>query len=180
MLLGPSPITRTLPTSKARQKSGPFPPPALPGFSGTMTLSDSRADRCHLAPFRPLPPARMGLPRLRVTCLDVLCPLPRWTSPGAFTGCFPKPCCLPRTPAGSASMNSLSRPAQALHTLRPVDSLDRQKRPLSRGFSPSGCPSKPLVSYRINRQLSGRNPPPLVTRAFGAHQNEPNLEAGSL
>src|SRR6185312_7727245 len=54
-------------------------------------------------------------------------------------------------------------------------SLDRQKRPLSRGFGPCGCPSKPLVSYQINRQLSGRNPPPLVTRAFGAHRNEPDL-----
>ncbi|MGB8628467.1 MAG: hypothetical protein WCD69_03625, partial [Xanthobacteraceae bacterium] len=47
----------------------------------------------------------------------------------------------------------------------------------SRGFGPSGCPSKPLVSYQINRQLSGRNPPPLVTRAFGAHRNEANLIA---
>jgi hypothetical protein len=51
---------------------------------------------------------------------------------------------------------------------------------LSRGFGPSGCPSKPPVSYQINRQLSGRNPPPLVTRAFGAHQNEPNFESFSL
>jgi len=44
----------------------------------------------------------------------------------------------------------------------------------------SACPvgpSKPLVSYQINRQLSGRNPPPLVTRAFGAHQNEPNFSS---
>jgi hypothetical protein len=40
---------------------------------------------------------------------------------------------------------------------------------LSRGSSPSGCPAEPLVSYRINRQLSGWNPPPLVIRAFGAH-----------
>jgi hypothetical protein len=46
-------------------------------------------------------------------------------------------------------------------------------RPLSRGFGPSICRAKPLVSYQINRQLSGQNPPPLVTRAFGAHQNEP-------
>jgi hypothetical protein len=40
------------------------------------------------------------------------------------------------------------------------------RRPLSRGSSPSGCPAAPLVSYRINRQLSGWNPPPLVIRAF--------------
>ena len=31
------------------------------------------------------------------------------------------------------------------------------------------CPTKPLVSYRSNRQLSGWNPPPLVIRAVGAH-----------
>jgi hypothetical protein len=55
-----------------------------------------------------------------------------------------------------------------IHIMEPAGSLDRHKRPLSRGFGPSGCPSKPLVSYQINRQLSGRNPPPLVTRAFGA------------
>ena len=29
-----------------------------------------------------------------------------------------------------------------------------------------------MSRHPINRQLSGRNPPPLVTRAFGAHQNE--------
>jgi hypothetical protein len=53
--------------------------------------------------------------------------------------------------------------------LRPAGSLSRLKRPLSRGSSPSGYPAEPLVSYRINRQLSGWNLPPLVIRAFGAH-----------
>jgi len=33
-------------------------------------------------------------------------------------------------------------------------------------------PTKPLVSYRIYRQLSVWNPPPLVIRAFGAHCQE--------
>jgi hypothetical protein len=41
--------------------------------------------------------------------------------------------------------------------------------PLTRGFSPAGYPTEPLVSYQINRQFSGWNPPPLVIRAFGAH-----------
>jgi hypothetical protein len=36
---------RSSPSSQARQKSGPFPPPALPGLRGTMTLSDSRRHR---------------------------------------------------------------------------------------------------------------------------------------
>jgi hypothetical protein len=44
---------------------------------------------------------------------------------------------------------------------------------LSRGSSRSGYPAEPLVSYQINRQLSGWNPPPLVIRAFGAHCHEP-------
>jgi hypothetical protein len=44
------------------------------------------------------------------------------------------------------------------------------RRPLSRGSDPSGCPAEPLVSYRTNRQLSGWNLPPLMVRAFGAHE----------
>src|SRR5262249_18451317 len=32
-----------------------------------------------------------------------------------------------------------------------------------------GCPSKPLVSYRSNRQLSGWLLPPLATHAYRAH-----------
>jgi hypothetical protein len=39
----------------------------------------------------------------------------------------------------------------------------------ARGSSPAGYPAEPLVSYQINRQLSGWNLPPLVIRAFGAH-----------
>jgi hypothetical protein len=42
-----------------------------------------------------------------------------------------------------------------------------------------GYPHKPLVSYRINRQLSGWIPPPLMIRAFGAHCHNPTL-GGSL
>jgi hypothetical protein len=43
---------------------------------------------------------------------------------------------------------------------------------LSRGSSPAGYPAEPLVSYQINRQLSGWNLPPLMIRAFGAHCQE--------
>ena len=35
-----------LPSSKARQESGSFAPPALPGFIARTTLSDSRRNRC--------------------------------------------------------------------------------------------------------------------------------------
>src|SRR4051812_5476244 len=76
---------------------------------------------------------------------------------------------LPRYAGGSASAPLLSRPAQASLTLRPVGLLGRPRRPLSRGFDPAGRPTKPLVSYQSNRQLSGWNLPPLVIRAIGAH-----------
>ncbi len=93
--------------------------------------------------------------------------------PGGSSGCacrlLPRSCCLPQMTGRSASALSLSRPAQASLTLRPARLLNRLKRPLSRGSSPAGYPTEPLVSYQINRQLSGWNLPPLVIRAFGAH-----------
>jgi hypothetical protein len=51
----------------------------------------------------------------------------------------------------------------------PPDRSAAHRRPLSRGSSPCGYPHKPLVSYRINQQLSGWIPPLLMIRAFGAH-----------
>src|SRR5467141_2449005 len=93
--------------------------------------------------------------------------------PGGSSGCacrlLPRSYSLPQMAGGSASALSLSRPAQALLTLRPTGSLSRPRRPLSRGSSPSGYPAEPPVSYQINRQLSGWIPPPQVIRAFGAH-----------
>ena len=86
--------------------------------------------------------------------------------------------CLPRFAGGSASASLLSGPAQASLTLRPVGLLNRPRRPLSRGFDPAGCPTEPLVSYQSNRQFSGRNLPPLVIRAFGAHYKNVRLLNG--
>ena len=81
---------------------------------------------------------------------------------------------------GSASALSLSRPAQASLALRPIGSLSRPRRPLSRGSSLASYPTRPLASFRINRQLSGWNPPPLMIRAFGAHCQKPTcIESGS-
>src|ERR1017187_10630954 len=79
--------------------------------------------------------------------------------PGGSSGCacrlLPRSYSLPLLTGGSASALSLSRPAQALLTLRPPPLLHRLKRPLSRGFSPACYPAEPLVSFQINRQLSG-------------------------
>ena len=96
--------------------------------------------------------------------------------PGGSSGCvcrlLTRSYSLPQMAGGSASALSLSRPAQASLTLRPAGSLSRPRRPLSRGSDPSGYPTKPLASFRINRQLSGWNLPPLMIRAFGAHCQE--------
>src|ERR1700675_4592422 len=64
-----------------------------------------------------------------------------------------------------------SLPAHSL-MLRPAGLLSRLKRPLSQGSNPASYPAEPLVSFRINRQLSGWNPPPLMIRASGAHYHE--------
>ena len=170
VLPGSSPITPSSTASKAHQKSGSFPPPELPGLDGTMTLSDSRPGR---RPRRALEVATLA-PR-RVSPDYPQSPFQRAvpTTPadrtGASVDCFPVPCGLPRYSGGSASATSLSRPAQASLTLRPAGSLNRPRRPLSRGFDAAGYPTTPLVSYQINRQLSGWNLPPLTLRAFGAH-----------
>lgn len=74
---GSSPITTTSPSSKAHQKSGPFPQPALPGFNGHTALSDSRHGR-RLRDVEAATLARDGSPPItRNHHSDVPCPLPR-------------------------------------------------------------------------------------------------------
>ena len=104
------------------------------------------------------------------------------TTPADRDGCMcrllPRSRGLPRFAGGSASAPLLSRPAQASLALRPTGLLNRPRRPLSRGFDPVGYPTKPLVSYQSNRQLSGWILPPLVKRALGAHRKI--LDIGQL
>ena len=151
---GSSPITTTSPSSKAHQKSGPFPQPALPGFDGHTTPSDSRHGR-RLRDVEAATLALDGSPPITRTTF----PTCRAHYPGGSRGCacrlLPHACGLPQMTGGSASAFELSRPAQASLTLRPIGSLSHPRRPLSRGSSPSGYPAEPLVSYRINRQLPG-------------------------
>jgi hypothetical protein len=62
----------------------------------------------------------------------------------------------------------------------PPDRSAAHRRPLSRGSKPCGYPHEPLVSYRINRQLSGWILTPLMIRAFGAHCQQPTYAAQQL
>src|SRR6202140_2325625 len=74
---GSSPITTTSPSSKAHQKSGPFPQPALPGFNGHTTPSDSRHGR-RLSRRRGRYPRPWRVsPDYPNHLSDVPCPLPR-------------------------------------------------------------------------------------------------------
>jgi hypothetical protein len=164
--------------------------------TGTFTLSDSQPCRLLTLLRRHYPTSLLvrpcPTPAMTVACRDVEAatlatsgspPITRTTFPtcrapypGGSRGCLcrllPHGCSLPQMAGGSASALSLSRPARASLTLRPVGSLNRPRRPLSRGSSPSGYPAEPLVSFRINRQLSGWHLPPLVIRALGAHGHE--------
>src|SRR5215831_6398499 len=131
---------RSSPSSKARQKSGPFPPPALPGLNGTVTPSDSRPSRRHLRRWRRyLRPLRVS-PDYPDHPSDVPCPLPRWITAGACVGCFPAVRGLPRISAGSASTISLSGPAQASLTLRPIRLLSRPRATFVARLQPGGLP----------------------------------------
>ena len=156
--------------SKACQKSGVL-------SSAGITRPHRSYDPVRLPPGPPCSPRRWrcdlrperASPDYPDHLSNVPCPIPRWIGTGAYVGCFPIPRGLPRFPGGSASTISLSRPAQTSLALRPAGSLNRPRRPLSRGFETAGYPTAPLVSYQINRQLSGWYLPPLVIRAFGAH-----------
>src|SRR5208282_4535633 len=135
----------------------------------------------HLVCFENAPEVR-DLPSTRVTRLpryDDPVRLPRGPAPCSAVeaatpvqhGSPPLPRRLPHPSAGSASTTSLSRPAQDLLALRPVDLLDRPRRPLSQGFDPAGCPTKSPASYRANRPLPGRDFHPLGERArSGTHR----------
>ena len=156
-------------SSKARLKQGSFPPPALPGFSSTMTLSDSHRVRIaasmeltlqpqwvsHVARITFLRRAMPTTPADRMEAVDTFCASVR-----------PSPIL-----AGRHPQLHFRGPAQASLALWPTASLDRPRRSLSRGFDPASCPATPLVSFRSYRLLSGWNPPPQVMRALVAHQD---------
>ena len=97
---GSSPITASSPASKARQKSGSFPPPELPGFSGTMTLSDTRRGRRSATTSRPLPSPRCGSPPLPGSPSRRAVPITPADQTGARVGCFPIRAAFPVIQAG--------------------------------------------------------------------------------
>ena len=168
VLSGSSPIHRLLGSFESVPEVRTLPSPDV-------TRLHQYYDPLRLPPQPPVQITVLGLtqPRRVSPVARITFPACRAHYPGGSNGCacrlLPRPRGLPRFTGGSASATSLSRPAQASLTLRPARLLNRPRRPLSRGSDPDDCSSKPLVSYQINRQLSGWNLPPLVIRAVGAH-----------
>ena len=128
------------------QKRGSFHPPALPGFSGTMSLSDTHAERQPLLPSsvatahrawashvaqRTMRPCRSHYPG-GLRCVHVSVASAADAS-------------LPRYSGESASTSSLSRPAQDSLALRPARLLiSPNGRHCPRSF---GC--RRAGSYRV-------------------------------
>ena len=95
-----APITMPSLSSEAHQKSGPFPPPALPGLSSTTTLSDSRRHRCLFATLRPRPSCQTGLHRLPAPPSQRAVPTTPADQMGACVDCFPIHTAFPVIQAG--------------------------------------------------------------------------------
>jgi hypothetical protein len=110
-----------------------------------------------------------GLPRLPEPPFRRAVPTTPADRAGADVDCFPAHTAFPKWQEGRHP-HCHFRGLLRLHSrYGPPDRSAALRRPLSRGSNPRGCPHEPLVSYRINRQLSGWILPPLMIRAFGAH-----------
>ena len=86
--------------SKAHQKQGPFPPPALPGLNGRMALSDSRPTRRLCDVWGCQPQSRRVSPDDPHHPSNVPCPVPRRIETGACVDCFPAHTAFPVSQAG--------------------------------------------------------------------------------
>ena len=121
------------------------------------------------ATLRPLPSHQTGLPRLPEPPFRRAVPTTPADRAGALVDCFPAHAAFPKWQEGRHP-HCHFRGLLRLHSrYGPPDRSAAQRRPLSRGSDLCGYPHEPLVSYRINRQLSGWILPPLMIRAFGAH-----------
>src|SRR6516164_1525530 len=157
-------------SSEARQKSGPFPPPELPGFNGRMDLSDSRSRRRPSGGVWGGNPRVIGSPPItRVALSTCRAHYPGGSQRVHMPASFPVAYSLPRYAGGSASASLLSRPAQASPRYGPLTRSAAQRRPLSQGFSPPITRTSCLSATRPTRLLSRWSLPPPATHPFGAH-----------
>ena len=161
---------RSSASSKAHQKSGPFPPPALPGLAGTTTLSDSRRHRRPKATFEGATLMPPGLPRLPASPFRRAVP----TYPGGPRRVHLSVASPPR--AAFPVIQAGRRPRLHFRGLLRLHSRygppDRSAAQGGLRHEASACPvarTDRSSATRSNRQLSGWLLPPLVTRAVWAH-----------
>ena len=162
--------TRRHPLRQAHQKSGSFPPPALPGFIGHMTLSDSRADRRLTAPLRPQPSSNTGLPQLPGSPFEHAVPITPMDRNGCVCRLLPHPTrAFPESQAGrhpSLHFRGLLR----LHSRYGLLDCSTAHGGLCHEASTQPVTQLSRSSAtRSYRQLPGWILPPLVNRAVGAH-----------
>ena len=124
--------------------------------SGRTTLSDSRTVRCQTHASKPRPPTARVSPDYPHHPSTVPCPLPRWIGTGASVDCFPVHPAFPVVPAGRHPYLHFRGLVRLYSRYGPLD-RSPPRRPSSRGSDPASHPARPLVSYQINRQLSGWN-----------------------
>jgi hypothetical protein len=133
-------------------------------------------DPIRLPPGVPPPTGRSRFPRWASHVTRITFATCRAHYPGGSGGCscrsLPHPYCLPRS-RRVGIRNCTFEACSGFTLVRPAASLDRPRRPLSRGFDTSSYPPATLVSFRSHRRFFGWNPPPRVMRALVAH-----LEAG--
>ena len=159
-----------LPVSLSNQ--GSFPPPALPGLTGTTSPSAT-------LPAQPAPhggPVGVCSPP---TGLPVLLPSPSSMRAAATTPAepasarvarFPASGSLPRDTVGSASALHVSRPARRSLALRPAWSPGRPRQPVpSECFRPCRCLHRPLRLLPAGATVAGRDSHPLGDGAFPRH-----------
>ena len=165
--------TRRHPLLQAHQKSGSFPPPALPDINGRMTLSDPRQHRRPAATSRPLPSCQADIPQLPDPPFPHAVP----NTPMDQSGCTCR--LLPHSTRAFSVSQAGRRPSLhfrgllRLHTRYGLfDCSAAQGGLLSRGFGPAGYPAKPLVSYQVLPTTSWVDPSSTgEPRRWGALRN---------
>jgi hypothetical protein len=133
-----------------------------------MTLSDSH--RVRIAASMELTLHPNGSPTLPASPFRRAVPTTPADRTGASVDLLPHPYCLPRS-RRVGIRNCTFEACSGFIRIRPIGSLDRPRRPLSRGSSTASFPAIPLVSYQPYRLFSGWILPPLVIRAFVAHRD---------
>ena len=159
MLPGSSPITSPFLLHKHARSKGPALRRSYPASSVHLALSDARMVRrpfWRRSRFATPRPSRTFPTDARFPFWHAVLttPVDRWVLDGYRCGALPRRVlphrfCLPRSCDGSASTLPLSRPARALHALRPARLLAHHAWTLSRGFDPPRFQDWPPARYRI-------------------------------